>query len=146
MYHAVNSTVSPYLWLFCPVYIHDIVMYSVFYEDHIEHLDQILGAIKKAGLTLSPTKCHLFYPLIILLGHKVMWLGLSTHEEKVKAVVDLERPTKTSQLQTFLGMLVYLSAFIPHYASICSPSFSYCAKALSGIGRRNRRMPLKKAN
>ena len=119
---------APYLWLFCLVYIDDVVVYSTSYEKHLDHLDQVLGAIEKAGLTLSPTKCHLFYPSIVLLGHKVSRLGLSTHEEKVKAVLELERPSKVSQLQTFLGMLVYFSAFIPHYASTCAPLFQLLRK------------------
>lgn len=45
-------------------------------------------------------------------------LGLSTHEAKVQAILELTRPTKMSQLQAFLGMVVYFSAFIPFYAGI----------------------------
>ena len=125
---VMQGILAPYLWLFCLVYIDDIVVYSKSYEEHIEHLDLVLGAIEKAGITLSPKKCHLFYGSILLLGHKVSRLGLSTHLEKVKAIVDLERPKKLSQLQTFLGMVVYFAAFIPYYASICTPLFQMLRK------------------
>lgn len=125
---VMQGILSQYLWLFCLVYIDDIVVYSKSYEDHIENLDLILGAIEKSGLILSPKKCHLFYGSILLLGHKVSRLGLSTHLEKVKAILDLERPRKLSQLQTFLGMVVYFSAFIPYYASICNPLFHLLRK------------------
>jgi len=81
---------APYLWLFCLVYIDDIVVYSKSYEEHINHLDLVLEAIEKAGITLSLKKCHLIYSSILLLGHKVSQLGLSTHLEKVKAIMDLE--------------------------------------------------------
>ena len=64
----------------------------------------------------------------MLLGHKVSRLGLSTHLEKVDAILDLDRPRKLSQLQTFLGMVVYFSAFIPYYASICAPLFHLLRK------------------
>jgi hypothetical protein len=124
----MQGILSPYLWLFCLVYIDDIVVYSRNYEEHINHLDQVLGAIEKAGITLSPTKCHLFYSSILLLGHKVSRLGLSTHDEKVRAILDLERPRKVSQLQTFLGMVVYFSNFIPFYANICAPLFKLLRK------------------
>lgn len=120
---VMQGILAPYLWLFCLVYIDDIVVYSKSYEDHIEHLDKVLEAIEKAGITLSPSKCHLFYPSILLLGHKVSRLGLSTHREKVSAIMDLERPNKLAQLQTFLGMTVYFSAFIPFYSDICAPLF-----------------------
>jgi hypothetical protein len=124
----MQGILAPYLWLFCLVYIDDIVIYSQSYEEYINHLDKVLGAIEGAGITLSPSKCHLFYDLILLLGHKVSRLGLSTHEEKVRAILELERPTKLSELQTFLGMVVYFSAFIPFYADICGPLFHLLRK------------------
>lgn len=125
---VMQSVLAPYLWLFCLVYIDDIVIYSKTYEEHIDHLDKVLEAIEMAGITLSPSKCHLFYSSILLLGHKVSRLGLSTHLEKVKAILELERPKKISQLQTFLGMVVYFSAFIPYYADICIPLFTLIRK------------------
>lgn len=123
-----QGILSPYLWIFCLVYIDDIVVYSNSYEDHIDHLDKVLSAIEKSGITLSPTKCHLFYGSILLLGHKVSRLGLSTHKEKVKAVLDLARPSRVSELQTFLGMAVYFSAFIPFYSERCVPLFALLRK------------------
>ena len=127
---VMQGILSPYLWLFCLVYIDDIVVYSKSYKEHIKHLDLVLGAIEKAGITLSPSKCHLFYSSILLLGHKVSRLGLSMHLEKVNAIIALERPKKLSQLQTFLGMVVYFSAFIPYYASICAPLFQLLRKGM----------------
>ena len=125
---VMQGILAPYLWIFCLVYIDDIVVYSKSYEDHIIHLDKVLGAIERAGITLSPTKCHMFYDSILLLGHKVSRLGLSTHLEKVRAITELRRPGKISELQTFLGMIVYFSAFIPFYADICAPLFGLLRK------------------
>jgi hypothetical protein len=121
--HIMQGILAPYLWLFCLVYINDIVIYSKSYEDHIDHLDKVLQAIAAANITFSPSKCHMFYSSILILGHKVSRLGLSTHAEKVQAVMDLARPTKMSQLQTFLGNVVYFSTFIPFYAAIAALLF-----------------------
>jgi hypothetical protein len=130
---VMQGILAPYLWIFCLVYIDNIMVYSKTYEEHIDHLDKVLCAIEEAGITLSPNKCHLFYDSILLLGHKVSQLGLSTHEEKVKAILELERPKKLSQLQTFLGMVVYFLAFIPYYASICAPLFLLLRKETTWI-------------
>ncbi len=105
------------------VYIDNIIIYSKSYEEHIDYLDHILAAIEDAGLTLSSKKCHLFYESVLLLGHKVSQLDLSTHEEKVRAILEMKVPMRLSELQTFLGMVVYFSAFIFYYASIANPLF-----------------------
>lgn len=112
----MQGILLPYLWLFTLVYIDDIMVYSTIFKLHIEHLDKVLQAIEENGLTLSPTKCHFFYSSILLLGHKVSRLGLSTHEEKVTAILELKWPSKVSELQSFLGMLVYFQMFIPFFA------------------------------
>jgi len=124
----MQNILAPYLWLFCLVYIDNIVVYSKSYEDHIYHLDKVLEAVEKSGITLSPSKCHLFYGSILLLRHKVSHLGLSTHLEKVRAIIELESLKKLSQLQAFLGMVVYFSASIPFYAGICTPLFQLLRK------------------
>jgi hypothetical protein len=125
---VMQEILSPFLWIFCLVYIDDIVVYSKTMREHLHHLDLVLEAVERAGITLSPKKCHLFYSSILLLGHKVSRLGLSTHDEKVSAILDLQPPTKVSELQTFLGMIVYFSTFIPFYASIARPLFSLLRK------------------
>lgn len=112
----MQQILLPYLWIFTLVYIDNIVVYSKSFKDHIQHLDKVLHAVEESGLTLSPTNCHFFYLSILLLGHKVSRLGLSMHEEKVKAILELERPTKVADLQSFLGMLVYFQSFIPYFA------------------------------
>ncbi len=125
---VMQGILSPYLWIFSLVYIDDIVVYSKSYEEHIEHLDQVLKAVEENGITLSPSKCHFFYSSILLLGHKVSHLGLSTHEEKVRAILELERPTKVLELQMFLGMLVYFQSFIPYFADHMGPLFENLRK------------------
>ena len=80
----MQGILVPYLWLFTLVYIDDIVVFSKSWEEHLNHLDLVLGAIAKAGVTLSPPKCFIGYSSIMLLGQKVSRLGLSTHQEKVQ--------------------------------------------------------------
>ena len=124
----MQTVLAPFLWLFALVYIDDIVVYSKTFEDHIKHLDMVFSAMKKAKLTLSPNKCHLGYQSVLLLGQKVSRLGMSTHKEKVDAIVALEEPRNVKELQTFLGMMVYFSSYIPFYAWIAAPLFELLKK------------------
>lgn len=124
----MQGVLAPFLWIFALVYIDDIVIYSPTWEDHVRHLDKVLGAIVKAGITLSPPKCFIGFSSILLLGQKVSRLGLSTHAEKVRAITELSPPTKVVELQQFLGMVVYFSAYIPYYAYIAAPLFALLRK------------------
>ena len=124
----MNKVLAPMLWLFVLVYIDDIVAYSRTFEDHLTHLDKVLGAIINANITLSPPKCHIGYQSLILLGQKVSRLGVSTHKEKVDAIQAVKPPTKISELQAFLGMVNYFANYIPFYAWITKPLYSLLRK------------------
>ena len=48
-----------------------------------------------------------------MLGHKVLQLRLSTHQEKLKAVWELEALRDCKGFESFLGLAVYFVAYIP---------------------------------
>jgi hypothetical protein len=125
---VMQDVLAPYLWIFTLVYIDDIVIYSKSFEEHIIHVDKVLKAIARSGITLSPKKCHFAYQSLQLLGQKVSRLGLSTHKSKIEAINQLKEPTSVKELQTFLGMMVYFSAYIPYYAWIVAPLFKLLKK------------------
>lgn len=124
----MQGVLSPFLWLFALIYINDIIIFSKNWDEHLIHLDKVLGAISKAGITLSSPKCFVGYSSILLLGQKVSRLGLSTHTKKVAAIMELERPQTVSELQKFLGMVVYFSQYIPFYSFIAAPLFTLLRK------------------
>ena len=48
--------------------------------------------------------------------------------EKVSAILNLEAPKNIHDLQIFLGMMVYFSAYIPFYTWIAAPLFNLLKK------------------
>ena len=42
---------------FVPVYMDDMVIFSVNWPDHLDHVDQALQGIGEAGLTVKQAKC-----------------------------------------------------------------------------------------
>jgi hypothetical protein len=109
--------------VFTLVYIDDIVVYSRTFKEHLKHVDLVLKAIATSGLTLSLPKCHLGYRSIVVLGHKVSGLWLSTHNEKLKAIWELEAPKDRKKLETFVGLAVYFAVYIPYFSWLASPLF-----------------------
>ena len=110
---VMQGILTLYLWIFTLVYIDDIVIFSKSFEVHLEHLGRVLRLVEELHLTLSPNKCHFMYTSITPPRQKVSCLGLSTHQEKVEAVIALLPPHNVQSLCTFLGMVVYFSHYIP---------------------------------
>ncbi len=54
----MQNVLAPFLWIFALVYIDDIIIFSLTFDDHISHIDQVLKAITASGITLSLPKCH----------------------------------------------------------------------------------------
>lgn len=121
---AMQEILAPFLWLFALVYIDDIVVFSKTFDKHEKHVDLVLRAISKAGLTLSPPKCHLGYTSITVLGHLVSRLGLATTAEKIRAMWDIAPPKEPTSLLSFLGLAVYFASFIPYFAYMAKPLFA----------------------
>jgi|SRR5882762_1746360 hypothetical protein len=110
------------------VYIDDIVIFFLDFEDHVNHLDQVFQAIQKSRVTLAVTKCHFRYQSVLLLGQKVSGLGVSMHKEKIDTILQLNELKNIHDLQVFLWMMVYFSSYVPFYAWISGPLFNLLRK------------------
>src|ERR1700689_3361917 len=91
-------------------------------------MDQVLGAVEVANITLAPEKCYIAYQSLQLLGQKVSRLGMSTVQEKVEAIDALSTPKNAKELHSFLGIMGYYANYIPYYAWIVTPLFKLIRK------------------
>ena len=70
---------------------------------------------------LAPKKAFIGYPSVKLLGQKVDMLGMSTSEEKLKAITSITFPESLSALETYIGLTNWLRDYVPFYAQIIEP-------------------------
>ena len=68
------------------IYLDDIIVYGTSFEDHLEHLENVLTKLGKAGLKLKPTKCHFAQRQVKYLGYLVSKDGVAVDSFKVEAV------------------------------------------------------------
>lgn len=94
---------------------------SYSFEDHLRHIRIFLGLVQKVNITLSAPKAHVGYKEIRSLGHKVDRFGISTLEEKVSAIKNIEFPKTLKDLEGFIGLIGWFRRFIPGYALVVSP-------------------------
>ena len=119
----MNALLAPYLWQFAVAYLDDLIIWSRSFEEHLQHVGMVLQAVDRVNLTLAPEKASLAFFEVAALGHRVGRLGLATHEDKVRAMVELETPKDLKDLETALGLFNYYRQFVPHYARIARPLF-----------------------
>ena len=103
---------------FARAYIDDIVIFSKDLDTHIEHLHQVLTILNSLRFKINPTKTHLGYPSLILLGQRVDAYGMTTDEEKIKAITALCFPITLKELETYLGLTGWLRSYVPYYTQI----------------------------
>ena len=66
-------------WSSCLVYLDDIIVYSRSVEEHLTLLGEVVARLRKAGLKVKPSKCHLLQTSVCYLGHVVSAEGNSMH-------------------------------------------------------------------
>ena len=106
---------------YCQCYIDDVIIYSATFEEHVEHLEDILGRIRKAGLKLKRSKCEFIVQKINFLGHVVTTDGITPQQEKTKVIANLEPPRTPRGVREFLGMASFYRRFVKDFSKVAKP-------------------------
>ena len=106
---------------FVRAFVDDIIIFSRTLKEHESHLRQLFQLLRARRASLSPSKSFLGFPSVILLGQRVDSLGMSTSEDKVRAITALRFPLSLRDLEIFLGLTGWLRNSIPRYAQRAEP-------------------------
>jgi hypothetical protein len=90
-------------------------------EDHIKHLDQVLTALKKAGLKLNPAKCSFAQESVVCLGQKLSRDGISPDPNNVEKIKS-RKCKKTKDLpRTFRLLPLFCEGLLKNYSKADRP-------------------------
>ncbi|KAE8266654.1 hypothetical protein A4X09_0g5699 [Tilletia walkeri] len=115
----VNNVMRPFLDKFVIVYLDDILIYSRSMEEHRQHVQEVLEALRKAGLYANPRKSFFAKPEMEFCGHLVSQ-GASVHD-----------------VRAFLSLVNYYRRYARDFATVAAPisevgSVEACGHAVSG--------------
>ena len=105
----------------CQVYIDDVAVYSMTWEEHLEHLRRVFTCLRKANLTLKMTKCQFGRHQVEYLGYVVGDRKVLPNRKKIEAVLHYKQPVTKTEVKAFLGLSGYYRKFVLQYASISAP-------------------------
>ena len=92
----------------------DITVFGRTEEEHDENIIKLMKRAQEAGLVFNPSKCKLKASEVTFFGNIYTKNGVKPDHKKIEAIVKLKEPTNKQELQSFLGMITYLAAYIPH--------------------------------
>lgn len=75
-----------------------------------------MQALQDAKLYVNEKKTHLFCVEIYFLGHHVSQYSIQAEGSKVSKILDWPAPTSATEVRQFLGLVCYISTFLPHLA------------------------------
>ncbi len=110
------SALRPYIGSICHVYLDDIIIWSDSLDEHCCNIPIILDALRSNSLFCSLKKTDLFCTDLTFLGHRISQEGVTPDRSKVEKIVSWPTPASASDVRSFLGLVRYISSFLPHLA------------------------------
>ena len=90
-------------------------------RDHDCNLEAFLNRARERNLRLNPDKFRYKVPELKWMGHILSSDGLKPDPAKMAAIREYPTPSDVSSLKRFLGMVSFLSRYIPNVSQILAP-------------------------
>ena len=114
--------------------IADDIMVIGYQEDEWDHdkaLTQLLETAKKNNIKFNFDKIQYKQKEVEFFGKMYTTQGCKSSDTKVKAITEMPKPENLKDLQTFLGMIQYLSKFSTLIAELAKPLWDLTKKNAS---------------
>ena len=102
-------------------YIDDCLVHTESWEQHMETLREFLGRVRRAKLTVRPSKCEMGFENMEFVGHEVKKGEIGLHADNIKKIREAPRPKTKTQVRSFLGLTGFYRGYIDKYAEIAEP-------------------------
>ena len=105
----------------------DILLYGVgsstedAFNDHEMKMKKLLERCRDVGIKLNKSKMKLRQESVVFMGHVLTTEGLKPDEEKIKAVVEMPKPTDVEGVRRLNGFVNYLAKFLPKLSDVTEP-------------------------
>ena len=99
----------------------DIIVAACDDDEHDATLRKLLERARRHNVRFNKNKLQLRVPQVRYLGHLLTKDGIKPDPEKVSAIVDMSPPTDKKGVHRLIGMLKYLSKFLPNFSDQSKP-------------------------
>ena len=121
----METILADYRDEFCIPYLDDVIIYSRTFDEHVEHVRQVLRRLQEHGVKLKAKKCHLFQQEVNYLGRIVSADGYRPDPKHTDAIRSLKQwiPRTVGDVRHLMGLLGYYRRYIADFSRIAKPIY-----------------------
>ena len=117
---------------YCEAIMDDLLLFTPTKASHFEKLEDLLKALCKNGLKISPKKCQLFKTDLQYMGNTIFIRNkrvcVRPLRSQIEAIQKLEPPTMIKGCRSFAGMVNFVSLFCPELQKLLKPIYNLTRK------------------
>ena len=110
----------------------DLLLFTPSKGAHYYKLEELLKALCKNGLKISPKKCQLFKTELQYMGNtmfiKDRHVCIKPLRSRIEAIQQLKPPTNIKGSRSFVGMVNFVSIFCPELRKLLKPIYELTKK------------------
>ena len=117
---------------YCEVIMDDLLLFTPSKSSHITKLEDLLKALLKNGLKISPKKCQLFRTNLNCMGNEIFIQNkrvcIKPLRSRLEVLQKIEAITTVKGCRSFVGMVNFLSMFCPEPQKLLKPIYELTRK------------------
>ena len=143
---SMGLNISPFIWQsyinaildclqsrkYCEVIMDDLLLFNPSKETHMNKLEDLLKALLKNGLKISPKKCQLFKTSLQYMGDEIFIenkeVCVKPLRSTLEAIQKLQPPKTPKGCKSFAGVVNFLSMFCPELQKLLKPIYDLTRK------------------
>ena len=110
----------------------DLLLFTPSKKAHMDKLEDLLKALRKNGLKISPKKCQLFRIELQYMGNTIFIkerrVCVKPLHSQLEVIQKMKAPTTAKQCKSFAGMVNFVSIFCPDLQKLLKPIYDLTRK------------------